>query len=212
MQLLQTQMQLLQEQKQLQDKQGELYQRVIQGLESKTRLETERAQVFRDASYMYERGIVELQLHLLFEKHESKQGTQFRCNGVWHNKSFTSLMKHWYDCERNGSQPPVVQTQYKEGMITISESKDNVENAIKNLYQTLSAPAHFNIGDSYPIRIHPFDSNAKTLALITFFHHHSIPFTVVAAPAAPQSISVSSSSSSTSPSSPQSSSSSSSPS
>jgi hypothetical protein len=100
-------------------------------------------------------------------------------------RNFSSLMRHWRSCYKHQS-PPRALTQFQpDGLQVVSAQQKEVEAALDGLYGTLSGPAHFNMGETYPIRIFCLPHSAQTLALITFLRHYTITFELRAAQPAP---------------------------
>ena len=73
---------------------------------------------------------------------------------------------------------PETNTDYREGLIHITGDISRVQKSIDELYGTISNLAHFNPGETYPIRVSQFDRSSDTLALISFLQHYDIPVTV----------------------------------
>jgi hypothetical protein len=139
--------------------------------------EAERAEVFKMASRLYKRGIVEMLLQMFLNLHEKEEG-QFWCEEHSYNTTFSSLMRHWRTCKKHQSPPKII-TRHVEGLLNINSEQTKVENGLDNLYNSLSKYAHFNPGNSYPIQVVQFSENYETLAFLTFLDHYSIPTVVV---------------------------------
>ena len=149
-------------------------------------LELERSQIFRDATLLYKRGIVELQLQIFIGLHRSEDyddgyGLRMVCDDGWDQPiSFTSAMHHWRKCPLHSS-PPHILTYYEDGLLVSIKNvqKSYVEKAIDKLYGTISQELHLSTCENYPIKIIRFPRNEDTLAMLSFLGHYHLPFTVV---------------------------------
>ena len=160
-------------------------------LKWRVQFESERAQIFKDATFLYKRGIIELQLHIFIGHHEpTEDGRKICCedkNGEYIevNCSFSAAMKHWLDCPKHGTRPNIL-SSYKNGLTTISAEMRDVEWAISHLYESISNNnIHFNSGASYPIKVIEFRDTYNTLAFLSFLTHYEVPFEVQKEESAP---------------------------
>lgn len=141
----------------------------------------ERVQVLKDASSLYQRGIVELQLKIFMGAHviDPKNPNEFQCKGQFHPKTFPSAMKHWRHCDKLGGKLNIL-THFSQGLLTFSAEPQRVEACLDDLYGAFSSTMHVSIGVEFPITVIPFQDDAMTLALLTFLGQYAIPFVVAA--------------------------------
>jgi len=146
-----------------------------------SQLMLERVQVLKDASSLYQRGIVELQLQTFIGVHAAnpKNPKEFRCQGLFYQKTFTAAMKHWRHCDKLGGKLNIL-ARYAQGLMTFSADPQRVEACLDDLYGALSTSMHFSIGVEFPITVIRFQDDAMTLALLTFLRQYAIPFVVSA--------------------------------
>jgi hypothetical protein len=143
--------------------------------EKKGRMDSERAQIYRDAASMYKRGMVELQLNLFLKEHNYITSSEFRCDGCMYPKTMTSLMRHWRTCSKHKSKPTIL-THKQDGMIRLDADRAAVEDALDKLYSTLSSNIHAKFGEQYPVVVCPLPQACDTLALLSFFEHCDIAY------------------------------------
>lgn len=141
----------------------------------------ERVQILKDASSLYQRGIVELQLRTFIGAHviDPKNPEEFQCKGQLHPKTFPSAMKHWRHCDKLGGKLNIL-THFSQGLMTFSAKPQRVEAYLDDLYGAFSSTMHVSIDDEFPITVIPFQDEAMTLALLTFLGQYAIPFVVAA--------------------------------
>jgi len=145
-------------------------------------LELERNQVFKDATTLYKRGIVELLLQTFLSQHQQDpENKLFYCCDVngqenWLNTSFSSVMRHWRCCPMNSSLE--ILTSYEEGLIKFSDDRRRVEWSIDHLYGIISNMLHLKVEESFPIKVIQLSDKSDTLALLTFLKAFHIPFVV----------------------------------
>ena len=152
---------------QLQKSKDLLSQKVI-------KFERERGQIYKDASLLYKRGILELQLQLFLSMHSKTDEHFFVCaDGGTYACNFSSAMRHWRTCPMH-DVAPVIRTEMRDSLVCIQANENSVMSSTDNLYSTLSQQIHFNPGESYPIRISQFDR----LALLSFFDFYEVPYFV----------------------------------
>lgn len=82
-------------------------------------------------------------------------------------------MQHWRHCQLHSV---AINCSRQIGVRKFKADKPNVESALDNLYTNLSTTQHFKSGDSYPIKIVPFEQDASTLALTIFLDHYHIDY------------------------------------
>jgi hypothetical protein len=144
-------------------------------------LALERTQIFKDATTLYKRGIVELLLQTFLNQHYQENGAfECRdCNGAtaWFDVNFSSVMRHWRLCPMH-SKPPEVINHYEEGLYKVDDEKARVIWSIDNLYGTMSNMVHMKVEESFPIKVIPMADKSDTLALLSFLRAYYIPFTV----------------------------------
>jgi hypothetical protein len=150
-------------------------------IEKERQLALERNQIFRDATTLYKRGIIELLLQTFLNRHCQENG-QFLCkdchnNDTWFNVNFTSVMKHWRLCPLHETSPVVI-NHYEEGLYKVDDEKARVIWSIDNLYGTISNMVHMKVEESFPIKVIPMPDKSDTLALLSFLNAYYIPFTV----------------------------------
>lgn len=140
-------------------------------------LQAERTVYLKAALKMFQRGIVELELQVFLGIHttRSKNNKQFFCDSpaVGYNCDFSSLMRHWRTCSLHTSPPVVVDKKQVEARL-FKSTQLNVENAVDNLYMSLSTSQHFKT--DYPIKLTPFTEDADTLALISFLEFYKVEY------------------------------------
>ena len=149
--------------------------------EKEHQLSLERSQIFRDATTLYKRGIIELLLQTFLNMHPQENGQFYckDCNGTntWFDVNFTTLMKHWRLCPLH-TREPVVINRYEEGLYKVQDDKARVIWSIDNLYGTISNMVHMKVVDSYPVKVIPMQDNSDTLALLSFLNAYDVPFSV----------------------------------
>ena len=140
-------------------------------------LQTERAVYLKAALKMFQRGIVELELQVFLSIHPDRSNNkkQFFCGNpqMGFNCDFSSLMRHWRTCSLHKS-PPVILDKKQVDARQFKSTTSNVENAVDNLYTTLSTPQHFKT--DYPIKLTPFTEDADTLALVSFLEYYDVEY------------------------------------
>lgn len=140
-------------------------------------LQAERAAYLKASLKMFQRGIVELELQVFLSIHptRSKNNKQFFCGSpaVGYNCDFSSLMRHWRTCSLHPS-PPIIVDKKQVDVRQFKAPPQNVENAVDNLYVSLSTSQHFKT--DYPIKLTPFTEDADTLALVSFLEFYKIDY------------------------------------
>ena len=140
-------------------------------------LHAERTVYLKASLKMFQRGIVELELQVFLGIHKtrSKNNKQFFCGNppVGYNCDFSSLMRHWRTCSLHSSPPVIVDKKQVEAR-QFKSTIQNVENAVDNLYMSLSTSQHFKI--DYPIKLTPFTEDADTLALVSFLEFYHVDY------------------------------------
>jgi len=120
-------------------------------------LQAERTAYLKAALKMFQRGIVELELQAFLGIHSSrsKNNKQFLCGNppVHHNIDFSCLMRHWRTCTLHPTPPVIVDKRQVETR-QFKSTVHHVENAVDNLYTSLSTVQHFKT--DYPIKLTPF--------------------------------------------------------
>lgn len=140
-------------------------------------LQAERTVYLKAALKMFQRGIVELELQVFLGIHStrSKNNKHFYCGSptISHNCDFSSLMRHWRTCSLHTSPPVIVDRKQVEAR-QFKSTRVNVENAVDNLYVSLSTSQHFKT--DYPIKLTPFTEDADTLALVSFLEFYKVDY------------------------------------
>jgi hypothetical protein len=140
-------------------------------------LQAERAVYLKASLKMFQRGIVELELQVFLGIHTSRSenNKRFFCGSppVGHNCDFSSLMRHWRTCPLHISPPVIVDKRQVEAR-QFRSTLQNVENAVDNLYTSLSTSQHFKT--DYPIKLTPFTEDADTLALVSFLEFYNVEY------------------------------------
>ena len=95
----------------------------------------------------------------------------------WYPLSLSSLMNHWLDCDKHTK--PKILTSFSHGTKKWQAGVSEVTRSIKALYGALSSNVHFarsSVGAR--LLMEPMESDASTLALVTFLTHYDIPFSM----------------------------------
>jgi len=140
-------------------------------------IHAERNTYLKAALKMFQYGIVELELQVFLDIHScrSKNNKQFFCGNPpeAHNCDFSSLMRHWRTCSLHQS-PPVIVDKRQVEVRQFKSTVQHVENAVDNLYTSLSTSQHFKT--DYPIKLTPFADDADTLALVSFLDFYKVEY------------------------------------
>ena len=124
-------------------------------------LQAERAVYLKASLKMFQRGIVELELQVFLGIHTSRSenNKRFFCGSppVGHNCDFSSLMRHWRTCPLHISPPVIVDKRQVEAR-QFRSTPQNVENAVDNLYTSLSTSQHFK-KMQIPLLLFPFSNS-----------------------------------------------------
>ena len=78
--------------------------------------QSERAQIFRDATRLYQRGIVELELQIFLSDSQHKMyDKSFQCGSNVNQISndFSSVLRHWPKCRAVRDKVPRWETKYE---------------------------------------------------------------------------------------------------
>eukprot|EP00457_Paulinella_chromatophora_P015359 gb/GEZN01015962.1/.p1 GENE.gb/GEZN01015962.1/~~gb/GEZN01015962.1/.p1 ORF type:complete len:126 (+),score=27.36 gb/GEZN01015962.1/:316-693(+) len=94
-------------------------------------------------------------------------------------------MRHWRHCTKGRGRRPTILRKFSDGIFTVQAQLNEVEEAVDSLYGRLSSDAHFCIADALPMRVRRLDSDAATLALVSFLQHYDVPFVLEASRSVP---------------------------
>ncbi len=82
-------------------------------------------------------------------------------------------MRHWRTCSLHTTPPVIVENKQVEAR-QFKSALSNVQNAVDNMYMSLSTVQHFKT--DYPIKLTPFTEDADTLALVSFLEFNNVDY------------------------------------